>query len=116
MTNHPTKDRREPFGRGVLGCVSGLSVTFQNNRLRWINIVPDKNPEFAGKVRYRINRGCEFNAPTAALETNASHNSGSQGQRPTDPHSLPKARQANTLTTNLRRLAIETLRLLRSER
>jgi hypothetical protein len=32
-THHRTKDRRKPFRSGVLGCVYGFSVTFQNNRL-----------------------------------------------------------------------------------
>src|SRR5208282_4299235 len=40
--NHRTKDRRAPVRRGVLGCVSGFSVTLQNNRLGWIDIVPGK--------------------------------------------------------------------------
>src|ERR1700733_8854562 len=31
MASHRTKDRRKPLRRGVLGFVSGFSVTFQNN-------------------------------------------------------------------------------------
>ena len=42
MRDQRTNDRRETFRSGVLGCVSGFSVTFQNNRLSWIDIVPDK--------------------------------------------------------------------------
>jgi len=42
MRNHRTKDRRGPFRNGVLSCVSGFSVTFQNNRFNWVDIVPDK--------------------------------------------------------------------------
>jgi hypothetical protein len=34
MASHRTKDRRKLLRSGVLGCVSGLSVTFQNNSLR----------------------------------------------------------------------------------
>ena len=43
MRNHRTRDRRGPFRSGVLGCVSGFSVTFQNNRFGWIDIVPDES-------------------------------------------------------------------------
>jgi hypothetical protein len=37
MTN-----RSDAFRGCVWVCVSGVSVTFQNNRLGWIDIVPDK--------------------------------------------------------------------------
>ena len=43
MTNHLTKDRREPFRSEFLVWASGFSVTFQNNRLGSIDIVPDKS-------------------------------------------------------------------------
>src|ERR1700752_3740200 len=42
MRKHRTKDRRE-LRSGVLGCVSEFPATFQNNRLGWIDIVPDKS-------------------------------------------------------------------------
>lgn len=35
MASHRTKDRRKPLRDGALGCVSGFSVTFQNNSLGW---------------------------------------------------------------------------------
>src|SRR5579864_100722 len=41
MRNHRTKDRSEPFRGGVLVCVSGFSLTLQNNRFGWIHIVSD---------------------------------------------------------------------------
>jgi hypothetical protein len=37
MRNHRTKDRRVPFRCGVLGVVSGFSVTLQNNHFGWID-------------------------------------------------------------------------------
>jgi hypothetical protein len=43
MRKHRTKDRREPFRSWVFGCVSGFSVTFQNNRLGRIDKVPGKS-------------------------------------------------------------------------
>ena len=43
MTNHLTKDRREPFRSEFLLWMSGFSVTFQNNRLGSIDIVSDKS-------------------------------------------------------------------------
>src|SRR5215472_12118751 len=49
MRNRRSKNRTEPFLGGVLGCTSGFSLTFQNNRLGWIVVwagidtVPDKS-------------------------------------------------------------------------
>src|ERR1700726_4870787 len=40
MRNHRTKDRRVPFPCGVVGSISGFSITLQNNRLGWIEIAP----------------------------------------------------------------------------
>ena len=36
MTSHRTKDRRERLRSGLLGSVSGVSLTFQNNSLGWV--------------------------------------------------------------------------------
>jgi hypothetical protein len=41
MRSHRTTDRRETFRGAAFGCVSGVSVTFQNNRCGSIHIVPD---------------------------------------------------------------------------
>jgi hypothetical protein len=46
MSSHRTTDRSEPLRSGV-GCVSGFSATFQNNRLDRIDLVPDE-------LHYRI--------------------------------------------------------------
>src|SRR5271167_2297395 len=36
MTSHRMKDRRKPVRSGVLVCVFGIAVTFQNNSLGWV--------------------------------------------------------------------------------
>ena len=41
MTSHRITDRRKPVRCGVLACVSGAAVTFQNNSLAWVALMDD---------------------------------------------------------------------------
>ena len=41
MISHRTKDRRKPFQSGVLVCVCGLGVTFQNISLSELPLMDD---------------------------------------------------------------------------
>jgi hypothetical protein len=41
MTSHRIKDRRKPVRSGVLVCVFGIAVTFQNNSLGWLPLMDD---------------------------------------------------------------------------
>ena len=42
MASHRTQDRRKPLRSGVLGDVSGFSVTFQNNSRGWADLARDR--------------------------------------------------------------------------
>jgi hypothetical protein len=60
ITSHRTKNRRKPLRSGVLVCVPGFSVTFQNTRLGSVPLMPDLIREQEGLRSAQATRAKAF--------------------------------------------------------
>src|ERR1700730_5270671 len=82
MTSHRIKDRRKPVRSGVLVCVFGIAVTFQNNSLAGLPLMDDlvlSNTECC--VRWPGFRSCFGTAGTGGWLKYFWHSTGSSPGR-----------------------------------